>query len=190
MGGASSVTPSPSPAQAADWSPRPLTVPQLPRALDRLGPSLSTRLGASIPVPGLSASGRVPAARTCPRGRSAAATARPQPPPHAELAADLPLTAVRVKLFLRALGPWHFGPVSPSWSASPRGDLQPRHHGAGPGQRAPQPPWPWSPAAATAGPRALGRRPRPQPGSSELLYAAGRGTAAADQRERPVQRRV
>lgn len=159
MGGASSVTPSPSPAQAAGWSPRPLTVPQLPRALDLLRPSLSTRLGASIPVPGLSASGRVPAARTCPRGRSAAATARPQPPPHAELAADLPLTAVRVKLFLRALGPWHFGPVSPSWSASPRG-----------GSAAPAP-WSGPRAASAAAPLALesrGRhrgatRPRPPP---------------------------
>lgn len=70
------------------------------------------------------------------------------------------------------------------------GDLQPRRHGAGPGQRAPQPPWSRSPAATTEGPRALDHRPRPQPGPGELLSAAGRGAAAADQREWPVQRRA
>lgn len=170
----------------------PLTVPSPSTRLDRPGPSLSTRLGASIPGPRLSASGRVPAARTCPRGRSAAATARPQPPPHAELAGGPAAHRGRGEALSLspALGPWHSGlGVSIVVGFAP-GDLQLRRHGAGSRQRAPQPPWPRSPSAATAGPRALGRRPRPQPGSAELLCAAGRGSAAADQRERPVQRRL
>lgn len=101
--------------------PTPPNSPSASARLARPRPSLSTRLGVSILVPGLRASGRVPAARTCPRGRSAAATARLQPPPHAELAADLPLTAVGVKLSLFAPSvPCHFGLVSLSrGSAAP-----------------------------------------------------------------------
>lgn len=125
--------------------PTPPNSPSASARLARAGPSLSTRLGASIPVTGLSASGRVPVARTCPRGRSAAAAARPQPPPHAKLAADLPLTAVGAKLSVSAPSvPCHFGQaVGVSSGICSSGAMEPAlgsERRSPPGPGAPRPP--------------------------------------------------
>lgn len=154
--------------------------------------------------------GACPSRRTCPQGRSARRR-RPQPPPPAAPAAprsDLPRPRPRappprrgcpLSLVLFSVGAsvhpsaWrircasHTGLEVPPRSPLPPGSGAPRH-GAGLGQRAPQPPGPRGPTA-TPGPRSPGRRPRPGP--AELPGARSRGgAAAADQRERPVQRRA
>lgn len=116
---------------------------------------------------GLSASGRVPVARTCPRGRSAAAAARPQPPPHAKLAADLPLTAVGAKLSVSAPSvPCHFGQaVGVSSGICSPGAMEPAlgsERRSPPGPGAPRPP-PRGHALSTTAPA-----PSPAPVSSSV----------------------
>lgn len=104
------------------YYPSRLPLPKIPIAplssahLTRTGPSLFTGLCAPTSVHQLrrSALGRVPVTHTCPQGRSAAATAWPQPPPPVALAqplADLPPIPA----------PVHLHSVVPALPSSPRG---------------------------------------------------------------------
>lgn len=87
-----------------------------------------------------------------------------------ELAADLPLTAVGVKLSLRALGPGHFGLVSLPRSASPRGICSPGAMEPAPGSDRRSPPGPGVPRPPPRGhaPSTAAPAPSPAPASSSV----------------------
>ncbi|XP_053070944.1 transmembrane protein 163 isoform X3 [Acinonyx jubatus] len=183
--------------------PPPLLPPsqQFPRASGRLAcqdPSLPTGLGARARAPGPWGGSLQPAPapvggarrrRAAPasatRRASRAALQHPRPACCRRTSAPRCPSSLRERSVRPSAGP------EPRRLALLTRVPAASRHGAGRGQRAPQPPGPRGPSAAP-GPRALGRRPRPGPAElpSARAAQARRGAAAADQRERPIQRRA